>query len=587
MPKYSVFPAAALAAALSLPAMAAKDYTAVDDGQLMSVPDAHATLKEAPRERKAGGGESPAFSIPAGASIEDIANRLRTDMMFAGKLADQLLETGEYGKLVPVDPDDDRAAIRSRLIFWERANAETAARLWRDAAEDTNGDGQLGPDEIKLKTLKFGLSTKLVNLLKEAKDNAASGRQVEDLAYTADRLFTGEKGYDAKMYAGSSGGVYAGGGGGGARRTAASILAPFPFKLDSAGAAKEDRFLSSCLGDMQKELTYDKARAAKYLAGTPKTLKELSSNQQELEKVLNTRIGGKTIAQLLSADFGEREKLIASATDRYRSFAAFMSRFVNRNDLQEMESTLLEKLRKNLRGDFAKLYILARAFDVKLASDGITTPFREGAVFEGFTVQFMKDYIRSAGVLRKEASALNAAYAALYKDIDTLPLNEAYRRLQQLDAVQTRLKTLSLLMARLPELHATASATGSPSLLERAILPFAVKRCPDTEYTTAVRSLTVYKKAIRESIRFLAAGQFDRTLALLSAAREDGNALAAFADLDRQTRYSVAVVMAPREKFSFMQMLFIEGPFYRPITPLVKTVLGSPAKPRLPFRRKR
>jgi|GEM_PF-3437340 len=584
MSKYRLFPAAALAAALSVPAMAAKDYTSVDDGQLMPVPDAHATLKEAPREKKRGG-ETPAFSIPEGASIEDIANRLRTDMMFAGKLADQLLETGEYGKLIPVDPEDDRAALRSRLIFWERANAETAARLWRDAAEDTNGDGQLGPDEIKLKTLKFGLSTKLVNLLKEAKDNAASGRQAEDLAYTADRLFSGEKGYDAKMYAGSSGGVYAGGGGG-TRRTAASILAPFPFKLDSAGAAKEDRFLSSCLGDMQKEFTYDKARAAKHLAGTPKTLKELADNPQELEKALNTRIGDKTVAQLLSADFGEREKLIASATDRYRSFAAFMSRFVNRNDLQETESSLLEKLRKNLRGDFAKLYILARAFDVKLASDGITAPFRNGAVFEGFSVQFMKDYIRSAGLLKREAAALNAAYAAIYRDMDNLPLNEAYKRLQRLDAVQARLKTLSLLMARLPELHAAASATGSPSFLERAILPLAVKRYPDTEYTTAVRSLTVYKKAIRESIRLLSEGQFDRTLTMLSSAREDGNALAAFAELDRQTRYSVSVIMTPREKFSFMQMLFIEGPFYRPITPLMKMALGTPSRPRLPFTKK-
>lgn len=584
MSKYRLFPAAALAAALSVPAMAAKDYTAVDDGQLMSVPDAHATLKEAPREKKRGG-ETPAFSIPEGASIEDIANRLRTDMMFAGKLADQLLETGEYGKLIPVDPDDDRAALRSRLIFWERANAETAARLWRDAAEDTNGDGQLGPDEIQLKTLKFGLSTKLVNLLKEARDNAASGRQAEDLAYTADRLFSGEKGYDAKMYAGSSGGVYAGGGGG-TRRTAASILAPFPFKLDSAGAAKEDRFLSSCLGDMQKEFTYDKARAAKHLAGTPKTLKELADNPQELEKALNTRIGAKTVAQLLSADFGEREKLIASATGRYRSFAAFMSRFVNRNDLQETESSLLEKLRKNLRGDFAKLYILARAFDVKLASDGITAPFRNGAVFEGFSVQFMKDYIRSAGLLKREAAALNAAYAAIYRDMDNMPLNEAYKRLQRLDAVQARLKTLSLLMARLPELHSAASATGSPSFLERAILPLAVKRYPDTEYTTAVRSLTVYKKAIRESIRLLSEGQFDRTLTMLSSAREDGNALAAFAELDRQTRYSVSVIMTPREKFSFMQMLFIEGPFYRPITPLMKMALGNPSRPRLPFAKK-
>lgn len=578
MPKYRILFAAALAAALNLPALADSKYTNLEETSLVPLPDAQATVREVPREQRNGGSKDGDVSISAGATTEEIADRLRADMMFAGKLADQLLESGYYGKLIPVEKDDDRASLRTRLIFWERANAEVAARLWRDAAEDTDGDGNLRPDEIKLKTLRFGLSTKLVGLLKDAKESASGNRQAEDISYAADRLFTGEKNYDAKMYAGSSGAVYAGGGGG-ARKSAATMLAPFPFKLDAAGAAKEDKFLSSWLGNLQNELTYDKARAAKRLTATPKTLKELIGNPAELEKALNTKVGDKTVAQLLAQDFGTREKLLSSATTRYRDFAGFMSRFISRNDLQEMESTILEKLRKNMRGDMARLYILARAFDVKLAADDITATFREGYVFEGFSVPFMKGYIRSAGLLRREAAALNAAYAALYRDMDTLPLNEAYKRLQQLDAIQIRLKTISLFMSNLPALHLLAQQTGTPVFLERITLPLLVKRHPDSEYTTAVRALSVYKKAIREGIRLLGSGEFDRALALFAATREDGNAQAALAELNKQTRYSVAVVRKPRDKAEIIQALFIEGPFYHPAVPLVRAVLENPDKP--------
>jgi|GEM_PF-5676311 len=312
---------------------------------------------------------------PVSPSGEAIADRLATDMIFAGKLADSMMDRGILPDSLPYDPSSDPTALRASLILWIRANPQKAADYYNGAAESNVHSNWSIRSHFK----------ELVADLKKAAGSASDEKAV----FQGRLIFEGNQAFNREdLPQRGQGGVLSSGGNRGGGK--AVELPAFDWKLDSSAVARERAASAKWLGSLERELENDKAQEASRLTGNRYSAAVLQNDETARDKTLSSVVQGHTVAQILQDVFAPREQLIGRAQKAAAYFSSAASSFAGRKDLSAQEASALEGARRQFRAEFAAASLAGRMHDVQRARDaiadaGIKNGFLEtqGAIIAG------------------------------------------------------------------------------------------------------------------------------------------------------------------------------------------------------------
>jgi hypothetical protein len=510
--------------------------------------------------------EDIGYNIPSAAiqpqesrQLDEIESRLVTDMMFAGKLADAMIESGVYSKYVKSGSSDDYASLRTKLIFWIRSHPKDAALIHMAGALPAGPSGVQSYDEQKI---AWALNTHFVDLSKQLALDAKNGKLSEEEASVAmRRLFEGTQ---APADAGTPT-VDMGGRGsvssGGAPRIQ---LAPFNWKVDSSAMDSEVRDTSSWLSTLRSDLNRDKASAVAALTGAD--AQAVADSPELMQKLMSSSVNGVSVAAKISAGFSQREGLIADAAKEQTSFADYITRFAGRGKIQASEAQTLNSMRSELRDKLAKSYVAGRMdgmVRVKGALAAASAPAAYG-----------DQYARAAQNLAAMGDAIKALYDAAYSlAVSGAPAEEVYAKMNEACAADDNWRALAHIYCALPELKVAAARLWSDRALYRLFGRLSQYFYPRSNYALAERGLRVYGALCDSLAGALAAGNYGWAMSSLSSItdqRDPHKAVTLFA-----TQYSncVRVVNTARIETDIWQSTMFELPFYRPAAPFLRAAL--------------
>ena len=499
--------------------------------------------------------------------LDDIESRLSSDMMFAGKLADAMIESGVYSKYVKQESSDDYASLRTRLIFWIRSHPREAAQLHLSSVNPAQPGSPSGEETYDEKKLAWALNNHFIDVAKQLEADAKNGHlSNEDASMAMRRLFEGTQSHPS----GATPVVNLGGNGpvsGGAPRIQ---LAPFNWKVDASAMDGEIRETSSWLNTLRGELARDRAVEVSRLTGAASAA-QLADSPSLMQKLLAATVNGRTVSQLLTAEFSKRDALLAEAAKDQDSFSAYVTRFSGRKKIQESEAKTLNQLRCGLRNDLAKSYVagkldgMTRIKEVVAQVASSTSPY--AAAFGAPYAQAGKNIAALAAVVQ---DAYNAAFQLAESGA---PAELVYARMNAACADDDNWRAVAHIYCVLPEMKLASLRLWTPVPLNRLLGKLSLNLYPSSTYSLAERGLRDYGRVTEALAQALAAGNYQWVFATLAGITGADDPHRNVALLSTQYYNCIKIVNDARMKTDLFQSVMFDLPCYRTVSPLVRSAL--------------
>jgi len=496
------------------------------------------------------------------AALDNYESRLTTDMMFAGKLADAMLESGLYGKYIPVSHGDDRATLRTKLILWIRSHPREAAKLHIYSTEPAGG----AEKAYNMKKMRFWLSKHLVDLADKLRRDARNpGFSDEQLALAPRQLFDGKQASnDTSAPVLPRAAVRTG-------RDSASQPAPLSWKLDIKNLDSEERRDSAWLSAMRADLRRDRAAEAARLSGTSGGARRLLEDKAALEKALSAVIEGATVEHSVNARFGQRAALLAAAGAKLSDFDIYLSRFLGRNRLQPQEAAALTALRAQLRSALAKAYCAGRLDGIEKTRSAIAAA--ASARF-GWTAEEAAAYAAAGGKIAALSADTEAQYRRIaVSDYPAAQMDEVYARLDAITRSDDKWRALAHIYSAAPELlHARAQLWDS-CVLHRILSRIFSGLRPNSGYALASRGADVYGHMADRVTLALLHGDYDWAVYVLENAAGTSDPHSGLSAVTEQYHLCLATLNSARLRSDMLQSALITAPFYSAVAPAARAAM--------------
>ncbi|MFA5162417.1 MAG: hypothetical protein WC421_09235 [Elusimicrobiales bacterium] len=522
----------------------------------------------------------------ADGKLGETASRLASDLMFAGELADAMMDSGDYGSYPGDVQGGDRAAIRQGIILWIRSHPQEAAQIYErekrnrparpEAAPPSSAQtsqpasatgSSMGPYTVK--KLKWYLNTNFLNVSRTLiRDAANPSLSNEEASVAMRRLFEGQQ-----IPADKSGAVVlglreAGSGavsGGAARGGARSGGEKYEWRLNRAALEKERRSSAFNLEELRGQLRGDKARQAAALSGLKAD--KLLADQDLMSRALSMEQKGRSVEELLAEQFLAREKLLDRASARQAEFSSYAARFAGRDGLRGGEAASLERLRGASRDALAGAAIAGRIDGLRQEKAAVQAA---AAVPAGLPKDMARAYAAAGGQLAGRGAEVEAAYRAVFSmAAANMPAAQVYAALAAAADKDARWRQAAQAWIVMPQFLDRPRLWRS-NTLNNALTRVLTGLYPDSGYSRAARGLEAYPQAARAVTAAMSAGDYDKAFSLLSAAVGGRDTAENLAEIAEQYDYCARVVNLTRMTSDVVQSLLFDSPFYRVFSPLMK-----------------
>lgn len=519
------------------------------------------------------------FAAPAaaaaGAENDEIASKLATDKFVAAKLADAIIESGKSGELLKTAASD-RSDLRMQVIGWIQSNPSTAARLYRAGQDLPDGQTEYvltGAHQVtKIRSM---LTPEFLRITNGFISRAKNAKTPEQLAAAGDELFLGRHSSGATGAGGSESSSSVPGADGFRRNQQALDIPALNWRMNPASISRETASAATALEQLEKELTLDRAIAAKRLSGSAATPQQIAENLKTRQEALGTTRGGQTVRQQVAGLFAAREKQLETTIQAFKTFQNYLGQFVSRKQINAEESALLEQLRQEMRLGIARLQITTHI--AHLQRDNAETVLLTPALLRtaGLPEQTAQAYSAAGPGLTAESNRLLEEYALILKlaDAGKLPLPQLYSRVYALSASEAAWRTKWLIFVSLPDMARTAAKLRPQPKFDSLAQKLFSKQYPASPYMVMQNNLATYRKAVTAAIAAVERGDFNYALSLFAAA-EGGTPADGLNSVARQIACSRDFINRTRDRAELFQAAFFEGPFFRPAAPLFRRGLG-------------
>ncbi|MFA6584151.1 MAG: hypothetical protein WCS77_07635 [Elusimicrobiaceae bacterium] len=502
-------------------------------------------------------------SASSDADLDAVANKLLLDKMYAGKLADAIIESGAYEKIIK-SPAKDRADARGQVISWIQLHPRQAAMLGSAASSTTGGK------TFDRKRIQHYLNEQFERLANEFSDKVKSSQlSPEGMAAASDSFFEGARDNSSQSA------VYAGGGTAFKSSRKPIDIPPLDWQLSETGINAEKKSVTKALDALEQEIRLDKAIAAKRLTGSSAPARKIESDGDLRSALLNTLVNGKPVKTHIVELFSTRDNALAQSIQTKQTFLLYLTRFSSRKKLSAEESGQLETLRTNLRLSLARLQAAASADHLARDSREMELISPASLAATGATPEHAAQYCSSAEKLLRQSSSLQAKYTRLMNLAKTggITLPELYSRLEQLGKEEDAWRLKWLIYVSVPAMTRQAVSlrpqTKTDYLMGKIFLPLY----PHSSQAQVLRAFALYKKTVRLAFKAVTQGNFDYASALFASATRNKNPEDGVRTVSGQIDFCVYKINLARMKSELTQLAFFEGPFYRPAAPLIRKTM--------------